>query len=108
MRDWSYADPSKLQPKKKVLQIEMTAISLLLNVEHSTNVFVYMGLLICDSARGRPTGRLKSLAMPEIIIMSFQLTAVRNYHCSAGLTLLTLSCVVAFCLFVYTFVSLSG
>lgn len=51
----------------------MTVISMLLNVERSPNVFVYAGQLICDSVRGRPTGRLKSLVMPEIIIMSLQL-----------------------------------
>lgn len=56
----------------------MTVISMLLNVERSPNVFVYMGQLICDLVRGRPTGRLKSLVMPEIIIMSLQLVSVEE------------------------------
>lgn len=56
----------------------MTVISMLLNVERSPNVFVYMGQVICDSARGRPSGRLKSLVMPEIIIMSLQLVSAEE------------------------------
>lgn len=56
----------------------MTVISMLLNVERSPNVFVYVGQLICDLLRGRPTGRLKSLVMPEIIIMSLQLVSVEE------------------------------
>lgn len=56
----------------------MTVISMLLNVEHSPNVFVYVGQLICDFPRGRPTCRLKSLVMPEIIIMSFQLVSAEE------------------------------
>lgn len=56
----------------------MTVISMLLNVEHSPNVFVYMGQVICDCVRGRPAGRLKSLVMPEIIIMSLQLVSVEE------------------------------
>lgn len=56
----------------------MTVISVLLNVECSPNVFVYVGQLICDSARGRPTSRLKSLVVPEIIIMSLQLVSVEE------------------------------
>lgn len=56
----------------------MTVISMLLNVERSPNVFVYMGQVICDSVRGRPSGRLKSLVMPEIIIMSLQLVSVEE------------------------------
>lgn len=64
--------------QQKVLQIGMTVISMLLNVERSPNVFVYMGQLICDLVRGRPTGRLKSLVMPEIIIMSLQLVSVEE------------------------------
>lgn len=65
----------------------MTVISVLLKAECSANVFVYVGQLICDSVRGRPTGRLKSLVMPEIIIMSLQLSALRNNRCGAGQTL---------------------
>lgn len=64
--------------QQKVLQIGMTVISMLLNVERSPNVFVYMGQLICDLVRGRTTGRLKSLVMPEIIIMSLQLVSVEE------------------------------
>lgn len=56
----------------------MTVISMLLNVEHSPNVFVYVGQLICDLLRGWPTGRLKSLVMPGIIIMSLQLVSVEE------------------------------
>lgn len=56
----------------------MTVISMLLNVECSPDVFVYVGQLICDLVRGRPTGRLKSLVMPEIIIMSLQLVSVEE------------------------------
>lgn len=64
--------------QQKVLQLGMTVISVLLNVERSPNVFVYVGQLICDSVRGRPTGRLKSLVVPEIIIMSLQLVSVEG------------------------------
>ena len=71
-----FGDLSKLQ--QKVLQMGMTVISMLLNVERSPNVFVYVGQLICDWVRGRPTGRLKSLVMPEIIIMSLQLVSVEE------------------------------
>lgn len=56
----------------------MAVISMLLNVERSPNVFVYTGQLICDSVWGRPAGRLKSLVMPEIIIMSLQLVSVEE------------------------------
>lgn len=56
----------------------MTVISMLLNVERSPNVFVCAEQLICDSVRRRPTGRLKSLVMPEIIIMSLQLVSVEK------------------------------
>lgn len=71
-----FGDLSKLQ--QKVLQMGMSVISMLFNVERSPNVFVYVGQLICDSVRGRPTGRLKSLVMPEIIIMSLQLVSVEE------------------------------
>lgn len=56
----------------------MAVISLLLNVERSPNVFVYEGQPICDLVRGWPTGRLKSLVVPEIIIMSLQLVSVQE------------------------------
>lgn len=36
------------------------------------------GQLICDLVRGWPTGRLKSLVVPEIIIMSLQLVSVQE------------------------------
>lgn len=39
--NWSFGDQSKLQ--QKVLQMGMTVISMLLNVERSPNVFVYEG-----------------------------------------------------------------
>lgn len=39
--NWSFGDQSKLQ--QKVLQMGMTVISMLLNVECSLNVFVYEG-----------------------------------------------------------------
>lgn len=39
--NWSCDDQSKLQ--QKVLQMGMTVISMLLNVERSPNVFVYEG-----------------------------------------------------------------
>lgn len=36
------------------------------------------GQPICDLVRGWPTGRLKSLVVPEIIIMSLQLVSVQE------------------------------
>lgn len=75
-RNWRFGDLSKLQ--HEVLQMGMTVISMLLNVECSPNVFVYVGQLICDLVRGWPTGRLKSLVVPEIIIMSLQLVSVQE------------------------------
>jgi hypothetical protein len=36
------------------------------------------GLLICDLVRGWPVGRLKSLVMPEISVMSLQLFSVEE------------------------------
>ena len=44
-RDWRFGDLSKLH--KKVLQMGITVISVLLNVERSPNVFVYLRRLIC-------------------------------------------------------------
>lgn len=41
------------------------------------DVFVYAGQLICDSARGRRR-RLKSLVVPEIIVMSLQLVSAEE------------------------------
>lgn len=64
--------------QQKVLQMGMTVISMLLNVERSPNVFVYVGQLICDSVRGQPIGRLKSHVKSEIIIMSLQLVSVEE------------------------------
>lgn len=40
-------------------------------------VFVYAGQLTCDSPRGRRR-RLKSLVVPEIIVMSLQLVSVEE------------------------------
>ena len=74
--DWRFGDLSKLQ--QKVLQMGMTVISMLLNVERSPDVFVYAGQLICDSVRGWTAGRLKSLVVPEIIIMSLELVSVEE------------------------------
>lgn len=75
----------------------MTVISMLLNVERSPNVFVYVGQLICDSARGRPTGRLKSLVMPEIIIMSLQLVSVEKQSMRHQVRAITAACAVRLC-----------
>lgn len=83
--------------QQKVLQMGMTVISMLLNVEHSPNVFVYVGQLICDSVRGRPTGRLKSLVMPEIIIMSLQLVSVEEQSMQRQVATLQPAYAVRFC-----------
>ena len=88
----------------------MTVISMLLNVEHSPNVFVYMGQLICDSVRGRPPGRLKSLVMPEIIIMSLQLVSVQEHSMQRQVDTLQPANAVRFCVSFckYSCVSQSG
>lgn len=79
----------------------MTVISMLLNVERSPNVFVYVGQLICDSARGRPTGRLKSLVMPEIIIMSLQLVSVEKQSMQHQVHAIKAAYAVRFCVILY-------
>lgn len=89
-----FGDLSKLQ--QKVLQIGMTVISVLLNMEHSPNVFVYVGQLICGSLWGRPTRGLKSLVMPEIIIMSLQLVSVEEQSMQCQVDTQRLACAVRF------------
>ena len=88
----------------------MTVISMLLNVERSPNVFVYVGQLICDSLRGRPTGRLKSLVMPEIIIMSLQLVSVEEQSMQCQVDTQLLANAAGFCeqFYIYSCVFQSG
>lgn len=56
-RDWRFGDLSKL--RQKVLQMGMTVISVLLNVERSPNVFVYGGAADLWLGAGAAHGQVK-------------------------------------------------